>query len=149
MHKRDQSPSNHRQFRSSTPGQSVRYTSFPTRLWVPIQRRMDHISAMADWPLHGQPHRPSRRCLLRILPYGVVRPQEDFRRVRHHLFGIHFHPVLCEVAACAFGGRTAGRTGIVASDVSTWKFERLTFGRYSARMLLLRRLTPLRFARLR
>lgn len=106
--------SNRRQFRSSTPGQSIRHTSFPTRLWVPIQWRMDHFSTLADRPLHGQPYRPSRRCLLRILPYGVVRPQEDFRRVCHHLFGIHFHSILCEIAACALGGRTAWRAGIVA-----------------------------------
>lgn len=115
--KRDQSPSDHRQFRSSTPRQSIRHTSFPARLRIPIQRRMDHLSALADWPFHGQPHRSSCRCLLRILPYGVVRPQEDFRRVCHYLFGIHVHPVLCEIAACAFGGRTTWRLGIVASDM--------------------------------
>ena len=142
-------PLTHRQFRSSASRQSIRHTSFPARFRVSIQWRMDHLSTLADRPFHGQPNRPSRRRLLRVLPYGVVRPQEDFRRVRHHLFGIHFHPVLCEIAACAFGGRIAGRTGIVASDAWTWKFERLTLGRYSARMLLLRRLTLLRFVRLR
>jgi hypothetical protein len=114
----DQVP-NYRQFRSSTPRPAIRHTSFPARLRVPIRRRMDHLSTLADRSFHGQSNRPGRRCLLRFLSYGVVWPQEDVWRVCHHLFGIHFHPVLCEIAACAFGWRTAWWLGIVPpSDVN-------------------------------
>ena len=121
MKEGDQVP-DYRQLRSPTPRPTIRHTSFPERLRVPIRRRMDHLSTLADRPFNGQSNRPSRRCLLRFLSYGVVRPQEDVRRVCHHLFRFHFHTVLCEVAACAFGWRIAWWLGMVASDLNGESF---------------------------
>jgi hypothetical protein len=78
---------------------------------------MDHLGALADRPLNGQSHWPSRWSILRFLPYGVVWPQEDFRSLCCSFDGFYFHSVLRKIATGAFGWGVAGWTGMVASVI--------------------------------
>lgn len=69
---------------------------------------MDHFGTLADWALDGESDWTGRGSFLRFVSYGVVWAEEDFWSVCDRLRGIHFHPVLCEIAAGAFGWGAVG-----------------------------------------
>jgi hypothetical protein len=104
----------HQKLRSPTPRKSLRHASFSARLWIPVQWRVDHLGALADWSVDGQSDRTGLGSFLRVVPDGLLGKEEHFWHLCGCLCWAYFHTILCEVVAGAFGGGVVGWVGMVS-----------------------------------